>query len=93
MVINGNEVSINDLLLDEDLHNNLHEVRDNNLFLSDYQINVLKRNQIVYEKCNSMKELLFQIEEVLNESYDIDSELEEVSRQIEEYRYYNEINH
>ena len=93
MIVNGKEVSVDDLLIDEDLRKNLSEVRENNLILSDYQISVLERNQIIYNNCHSMKELSFQIEEVLNDSFEVDPELEEVSRQIDEYRYYNEIHH
>lgn len=93
MIINGKDVSVEDLMIGDDLHKNLGKVRENNLILSDYQISVLERNQILYMNCSSMKELSFQIEEVLNSSYDIDPELEEISRQIDEYRYYNEIHH
>ena len=93
MLINGKEVSIEDLMGKEDLHQNLGKLRENNLFLSDYQIGVLERNQIPYKNCHSMRELSFQIEEILSDLDIIDSELEEVSRQIDEYRYYNEIHH
>lgn len=93
MIINDKEFSINDLIGNEDFHDRLAKMRNNNLLLSDYQINILKRNQIDYSKCNNMMELSFQIEEALNNSYEVDIELEEVSRQIDEYRYYNEIHH
>ena len=39
------------------------------------------------------KDDIDEIEEVLNNDSDCDLELEEVSRQIDEYRYYNEIHH
>ena len=93
MIINGKEVAIEELIGNEDLHNNLGKLRNNNLYLSDYQISVLERNQISYQNINSMKELSFKIEEILNDEDTLDPELEEVSRQIDEYRYYHEIHH
>lgn len=93
MIINGKEVTIEELIGNEDLHNNLGKLRNNNLYLSDYQISVLERNQISYQNINSMKELSFKIEEILNDEDTLDPELEEVSRQIDEYRYYHEIHH
>lgn len=93
MEIHGKDVSVEDIIGKEDLHTNLSKLRDNKLMLSDYQVSILERNQIPYLKCHSMMELSFQIEEVLNDSYEIDPELEELSRQIDEYRYYNEIHH
>ena len=64
--------------------------RENNLMLSDNDINVLERNGINYLKFNNLKELLFQIEEVLEENYD--DELEEISMKLGEYNYYNYTN-
>jgi len=93
MIVNGKDVSIDELLKDEDLRDNFGKTRDNNLFLSDYQIKILERNQINYKNFQTMAELSFEIEEVLNNDSDCDLELEEVSRQIDEYRYYNEIHH
>ena len=93
MIINGKEITVEELIGNEDLHNNLGKVRNNNLYLSDYQISVLERNQISYQNINSMKELSFKIEEILNDEDILDPELEEVSRQIDEYRYYHEIHH
>ena len=62
--------------------------RKNNIRLSDYQINVLKRNGFDYLKYSSIHDLLFDIEEELNNDYD--DELDLVSSQIAEYIYYSE---
>lgn len=92
MIINGKDIDINDLVDEKELDNNFHKKVNNNLYLSDYQISVLERNGINYKEYSSMKELSFALEEILNDEV-IDQELEEVSRQIDEYRYYNEIHH
>ena len=64
--------------------------RENNLLLSDNDISILERNDIDYLKYNNIKELLFEIEETLEESDDI--ELEELSIKLGEYNYYNYTN-
>lgn len=92
MIINGKDVSVEDLV-QEDLHTNLGVRRNNGLVLSDFQVGILERNQIPYQNCMNMGELLFMIEDCLDEMLEIDPELEELSRQIDEYRYYHDINH
>ena len=92
MLVNGKELEIDELLDEKELNNNFHNIINNNLYLSDYQISVLERNDIDYKNYSSMKELSFALEEILNDDIN-DPELEEVSRQIDEYRYYNEIHH
>lgn len=62
--------------------------RSNKMLLSDFQVDVLNRNGIDYLKYSSVKSLLFEIEECLNEEFD--EELEMVSSQIGEFIYYNE---
>ncbi len=64
--------------------------RENGLMLSDNDIAILERNDINYLKYNSLSELLFQIEEVLEENDD--SELEGLSIKLGEYNYYNYTN-
>lgn len=83
---------IDKMLSDTDLTENFKK-QYGNLILSDYQVKVLDRANINYHACNSMAELSYMIEDVLNEGCQLDYELEEVSRQIDEYRYYNEIHH
>ena len=62
--------------------------RENGLLLSDYHIVVLRRNGIDYEKYGSLKEILFDINDILDEE-DCDEELETVAREIDERNYYN----
>lgn len=67
--------------------------RDNGMMLSDKQISVLQMSDIDYMKHKNIKSLIFEIETVLNNSYDEDlEELEEVSRQLSEVNYYNYTN-
>lgn len=64
--------------------------RENNLLLSDFQIDVLKSNGIDYLNYSNLSLLLFDIEEMLNANFDDNLDL--VSSQISEMLYYNSTN-
>lgn len=86
MNINGKSIDISDLTNEKYMHKKV-----NNLFLSDYQISVLNYYKIDYLKCSSMKELIYLIEEVLDNDEDAE-DLEMVSKEISEMDYYNNTN-
>ena len=62
--------------------------RKNGMLLSDYQVSVLMRNEIEYEKYSNLQTLLFDIEEILNDNYD--EELDLISGQLAECVYYKD---
>lgn len=62
--------------------------RDNGLLLSDYQIDVLNKNGIILANYSNLDTLLFDIEETLNNDYD--KELDLISSQLAEYKYYKD---
>ena len=66
------------------------KMRENNLMLSDNDIEILKKNNINYLDFNSLGALLFEIEEVLEDNFD--EKLEELSIKLGEYNYYNYFN-
>ena len=59
-------------------------------YLNDYQISILLRNGIHYECFVSLKELLFEIEDVLLD--EDNEELDSVARELEEFYYYHFVN-
>lgn len=63
----------------------------NDIYLSDAWIEILERYDIDYRKYNSVSALIFDIEEILNSGIEA-NELEELSRDIQEFNYYNNIN-
>lgn len=65
--------------------------RNNGLLLSDEEIKILKKYNIDYEKCLSTDELIFEIEEYLNEETDA-FDLDNLSSRLSEYKYYFETN-
>ena len=88
MVINDREINVKDAIDFANQEELLLKHRKNNMLLSDYQINVLKQNGFDYLKYSNFHDLLFDIEELLNDDYN--EELDLVSSQISEYIYYNE---
>lgn len=63
----------------------------NDIYLSDAWIEILERYDIDYRKYNSISTLIFDIEEILNSGVEA-NELEELSRDIQEFNYYNNTN-
>ena len=64
--------------------------RENNLLLSDNDVEILERCNINYLDYSSLEELIFKIEEVLEE--EDDPELDELNIKLGEYNYYNYTN-
>ena len=88
MKINDKEINVREAIEFANIENILLKKRKNGLLLSDYQMNVLKRNGIDYNKYGNIHELLFDIEEYLNDNYDEDLDL--ISGQLAELIYYKD---
>ncbi|MBE6147208.1 MAG: hypothetical protein E7168_02610 [Firmicutes bacterium] len=71
-----------------------YHVRENGMYLSDSQIEILKRNGFDYKKYASIKSLLFDIEDYLNQDIDDNSydELDLLASQLAEVDYYQNTN-
>lgn len=91
MKIKEKEVDLNKLIDNVYDDKNMIKMRGNGIYLSDNQIEVLKRYDIDYKKYISLNSLIFEIEEILNEEVDA-SDLEEVSSRLSELNYYNNTN-
>lgn len=91
MKIKGKDVDLNKLINNVYDDKNMIKMRGNGIYLSDNQIEVLKRYDIDYKKHISLNSLIFEIEEILNEEVDA-SDLEEVSSRLSELNYYNNTN-
>ncbi len=61
-----------------------------NLVLNDRQISILKKHNISIENFNNNHELIYYLEDILNNSYD--EELEYVSSELSDMYYYNDVN-
>ena len=67
----------------------LNKINDN-LYLTNKQIEVLERYDINYN--TNIESLMFELEEILNDSDGDLSDLEEVSNAISEFNYYHNTN-
>ena len=79
----------NELVEEFDFEENEHKLRENDLYLSDYQVEVLKRYNLDYHDFSDMKSLLFMIEDILEQSPEELEDLDKVADQISEFNYYN----
>lgn len=91
MMINGKEVSVDDLLNDFDADKDMIKHRANNLYLSDEEVETLKKYDINYLAFSSLNSLILKIEEVLNNDSDLE-DLEALSLRLSELNYYNNTN-
>lgn len=64
--------------------------RVGNLLLTDYQVEILNKNGINLDRFNSNHELIYYLESILNVSSN--EELENVSDELSEMYYYNDVN-
>lgn len=77
-------------ILNETNKNTLKKINEN-VYLKLSQIEILDKYQIDYKSVSSMKELIFLIEDILEECFYPD-DLENVSLEISEFNYYNYTN-
>lgn len=81
------EYNIDEIISTLDFKSNQFKVTAHNLYLTQKEIEILKRYEIDYNNCLTEKELLHKIEQVLQEEEAV--ELEQVSIAIAERDYYH----
>ena len=86
------DYDIEGLISDMDFESNKIQTVGNNLMLTNKEIEILKRYNINYLKCSSLKEILFEVEEILSDMDIVDEELDYISQSIAERDYYQNTN-
>ena len=81
---------INEIAKKSIYDNKLNKISDN-LYLSNRQIEILKRYEIDYKKFNDIKSLMYEVETALEEVYDADY-LQAPSIELSEFNYYHNTN-
>lgn len=81
---------INEIAKKSIYDNKLNKISDN-LYLSNRQIEILKRYEIDYKKFNDIKFLMYEVETALEEVYDAD-DLQALSIELSEFNYYHNTN-
>lgn len=84
------EYNLNELLNEVDFNKNKYIKINNNLMLTNFQINVLKRFNIDIENMSSISQIIFEADEILEE--EPDEELEQVIYELAERNYYENTN-
>ena len=87
-MIIDDKYDLNDFVASEDSFMKKH----NNIYISNEQVNILKKYNIDINKFNNINELIFAIEEYLNISNEYVEELDRVSQTLSEYNYYANTN-
>ncbi len=64
----------------------------NGLMLTNREILVLDKYKINYKNCKSLKEIIFEVEEILNDMDIVDEELDFIAMSISERDYYQNTN-
>lgn len=88
MYIDGNFISEDEVIA----NNNSFHKKFNDIYVTQEQINILKNYDINIEKYSSINQLIYDIEEYLNNSNEYLEDLEWVSQSLSEYNYYNNTN-
>ncbi len=82
-----------DKLVDKlNFDDNFHNYHVNDIYLSNYQISILERNNIKYKNYNNLKSLIFDIDYFLNNYGSEDEELDKLLDDLVEFNYYKNIN-
>lgn len=88
MIIDGSNFDEKDLISNEEKFLTKH----GNIYISLEQINVLKKYNINVDNYKTINDLIYCIEDFLNNSYEELDDLEWVSQTLSEYNYYNNVN-
>lgn len=87
MKIDNQNLNIDDLFNQKYMHKEVKK----GVFLSEYQLEILKKYQIDIEKISSVTELLFEIDEILDSEVDTE-DLETIEIEISDFNYYANTN-
>ena len=66
--------------------------KHNNIYISDRENNILKKYNIDVDKYKDIKELIYDIEYIISDSYEELEDLIWVSEKLSEFNYYNNTN-
>lgn len=64
----------------------------NGMMLTNHEIDVLNKYKIPYQKCSNLKEIIFEIEEAIDEMDIVEDDLDYISTTISERDYYQNTN-
>ena len=86
------DYDIEKIVSEMDFTSNQLQMVGKNLMLTNHEIEVLNRYKIDYLKCTSLKEILFEVEELIGDMDIVEDDLESISQSISERDYYQNTN-
>lgn len=86
------DYNIEDLVNNIDFNSGKFNDIGKGILLTNKEIEILERYKIPYKKCSSLKEIIFEIENVIAELDIVDEDLEDISTSISERDYYQNTN-
>ena len=86
------DYNIDELVNNIDFHSNKFNDIGNGILLTNKEIEVLDRYNIPYKNCSSLKDIIFEVEEVIADMEIVDEELDYISETISERDYYQNTN-
>ncbi|MBR2678043.1 MAG: hypothetical protein IKE63_01350 [Bacilli bacterium] len=86
------DYNIGDLVNNIDFNSGKFNDIGKGILLTNKEIEILERYKIPYKKCSSLKEIIFEIENVIAELDIVDEDLEDISTSISERDYYQNTN-
>ena len=86
------EYNIDELVNKIDFNSGKFNDIGNGILLTNKEIEILERYDIPYKNCNSLKDIIYEVESVINDSDVVDEELEDISASIAERDYYQNTN-
>lgn len=87
------DYNIKNLVETIDFEKNKFQTTAQNLFLTNYEIAILKKYHIDYDYCKTTKEILQRVENIISELDDLEQEeLDQVGMSIAERDYYQNTN-
>lgn len=86
------DYDIEKLVGEMDFSSNQLQQVNKKILLTNHEIEVLQRYKIDYIHCNSLKEVLYEIENVIEDMDLVDEDLDTISQSISERDYYQNTN-
>lgn len=92
MKIENNEVNIDEILKNINIEYSQLKDCGHGILLSAEEEVILNKYQINYKMCTSTSQLIFMIEDYLNDSYEELDDLDNLSKRLSEFNYYQNTN-
>ena len=92
LLVNNMEYDIDKLVSEMDFNSNQLQRVNSHILLTNHEIEVLNRYHIEYQNCKSLKEIIWEIENQIEDMDIVEEDLDSISQTISERDYYQNTN-